>query len=443
MKLRRRLLAAATMPLAVDCAPFPRLRSTLVGASPALSVHKRSLIEREAGANPLEPTIRAIKFWRRVDPIVFHYKFTEAWFKIDNKDNIARRTEAWDKLHARHAQTGLKVILELRGLYVKIGQVMSSRADFIPRQYVDVFSTLQDKTPPYEKERIEAIVRESLRSHQGVGMEDVFESIGEVLGSASIGQVHRAKLTKQYGGDTVAVKVMHPGSEAMFADDFKVFRTLCKVALPGWDPILRELETQMLTEFDYQNEAHNLQLVRSNMQKSPYANKVRVPEPMINLCSKNLLVMEYLSGNKLAENIEEKLAAILDGDKQMARKVLMAKQQALFESKNVGHKKRKGLLRELSDMLGESDDSLGVLRKTTKALQLLSMTRDVRKKLSLLLDATGHQIFQDGVYVRACVSVVKGLLCICAYLLVPLIFAERGPASGQRAGLGLRPAGSH
>lgn len=128
----------------------------------------------------------------------------------------------------------MKVILELRGLYVKIGQVISSRADFIPRQYVDVFSTLQDQVDPWDVERIKDIIDASLQSCQNVGMDDVFDSIGDVLGSASIGQVHKCQLSKQYGGDTVAVKVMHPNAETLFKNDFKVFRTLCKVALPGW-----------------------------------------------------------------------------------------------------------------------------------------------------------------------------------------------------------------
>ena len=215
--------------------------------------------------------------------------------------------------------------------------------------------------------------------------------------SASIGQVHKAKLTSKYGGYTVAVKVMHPNAEDLFRNDLKVFRTLCTVALPGWEPILREFETQIMTEFDYGNEANNLRLVRANMARSPYANKVRVPEPMIDLCSKNLLVMEYFSGKKLATSIEDRLAAILGGDVQMARKVLKAKQRAMFESKDAGQEK-KGYFEELSDIIGENYVGLSTMQRTTKALQLMSMTRKARRTLSLLLDATGHQIFHDGKY---------------------------------------------
>lgn len=370
-----------------------KLKSTLIQANPALHAHPRATCV----VNPLEPPIRALKFWRHVAPIVLHYKFTEYWFKFAHIDNKTKRYETWEKLHTLHAPTGLKCILELRGLFVKIGQVMSSRADFVPRQYVDVFSELQDSVPPWEKERVQRIVQQSLMDSQGLKMEDVFESFDEVLGSASIGQVHKAKLTTKFGGDIVALKVMHPNAETRFRNDFKIFRTLCKVALPGWDPILRELEMQMMTEFDYMNEGHNLLRVGKNMAKSPYANKVKVPHPMLDLCSKNLLVMEYLAGKKLAVAIEEKLASILGGDVGMARKVLKAKQQALFESKHSGHQ-NKGFLKELNDILGESNSDMSVIEKGTKARQLLSMTRDARNKLSLLLDATGHQIFNDGLY---------------------------------------------
>ncbi len=374
-----------------------QLKSALIQANPALHAHQRATCIREIAVNPLEPPIRALKFWRHVAPIVLHYKFTEYWFKFAHIDNKTKRYETWEKLHTLHAPTGLKCILELRGLFVKIGQVMSSRADFVPRQYVDVFSELQDSVPPWEKERVQRIVQQSLMDSQGLEMEDVFESFDEVLGSASIGQVHKAKLTSKFGGETVAVKVMHPIAETRFRNDFKIFRTLCKVALPGWDPILRELEMQMMTEFDYTNEGHNLLRVGKNMAKSPYASKVKVPHPMLDLCSKNLLVMEYLEGKKLAVAIEEKLASILGGDVRMARKVLKAKQQALFESKHSGHQK-KGFLKDLNDILGESNSDMSVIEKGKKARQLMSMTRDARNKLSLLLDATGHQIFNDGLY---------------------------------------------
>ena len=159
-------------------------------------------------------------------------------------------------------------------------------------------------------------------------------------------------------------------------------------------------QMQMMTEFDYSNEANNLACVRKNIAKSPYGNKVVIPKPKLNLCSKRLLVMEFLSGRKLASHIEENLASILDGDLRMARQVLKAKQQTMFrgENKKMQNGISKGLVRKLNDILGDSNKSMSIARKYAKALRLASMTNDARKKLSLLLDVIGYQIFNDGLF---------------------------------------------
>ena len=75
-------------------------------------------------SSPFEPAMRAFKFWRRVGPIVLHYKLTEVWFQMKgaNADPKARAA-TWHRLHEMHAQDSLDIILELRGLFVKIGQV--------------------------------------------------------------------------------------------------------------------------------------------------------------------------------------------------------------------------------------------------------------------------------------------------------------------------------
>ena len=75
-------------------------------------------------SSPFEPAMRAFKFWKRVGPIVLHYKLTEVWFQMKgaNADPKARAA-TWHRLHEMHAQDSLDIILELRGLFVKIGQV--------------------------------------------------------------------------------------------------------------------------------------------------------------------------------------------------------------------------------------------------------------------------------------------------------------------------------
>ncbi len=188
MKSLHQLHCTALLAVAIassNGAPFPRqaLRSTLIhNTAPTSSVHKINHLGQETALNPFQTTLRAIKFWRHIGPIVIHYKLTKHWCRIAHSNNPAQRAKIWEALHTKHAPTGLKVILELRGLFVKIGQVMSARADFIPRQYLDAFTTLQDNAPPCDKDWIEAIINDSLQCCQQVSMNDVFESIGEVLG---------------------------------------------------------------------------------------------------------------------------------------------------------------------------------------------------------------------------------------------------------------------
>jgi len=159
-----------------------------------------------------------------------------------------------------------------------------------------------------------------MRAELGKGFDDVFESIDpEALGSASIGQVHRATLRKTESstwmhGKDVAVKVMHEGSEDRFRHDFRVFRYLCKIALSGWEPILDECYRQIMNEFDYRKEADSLQEVGDGLRNSRFRKSVCVPRPLSDLCSREVLVMEMLHGKKLSDSLEDDLARAIGGD---------------------------------------------------------------------------------------------------------------------------------
>jgi predicted unusual protein kinase regulating ubiquinone biosynthesis (AarF/ABC1/UbiB family) len=212
---------------------------------------------------------------------------------------------------------------------------MSARSDFMPVQYVELFASVQDSIPQWPIEHAKAIVEETLKSEHGLAFEDVFESIDPLaLGCASIGQVHRAVLKDEWvnsdakysGGKEVAVKIMHPDARQRFTYDFQVFKWLTRVAMPGWRPLVDELERRLMIEFDYHNEAAALARVRENIDKSPYRRRVRIPQPYQSLCCKHLLVMELLDGKKLTDAIEDKVAWIFGGDREKAE-ALLAKRQ--------------------------------------------------------------------------------------------------------------------
>ena len=355
-----------------------------------------------------EATRLVIYFWTRAGPMVIHYRFTQWWLKATHADR-PKRDLVYDTLHNRYCHPCLDIILHLKGLYVKIGQVLSARPDFVPRQYVELFATVQDSIPQWPIEQVEEIVHRELQTEYGLNMNDVFESMDPVaLGSASIGQVHKAILKSPWdtsddsykGGNIVAVKVMHPSAQDRFRHDFSVFKWLCRVALPGWKPVLRELERQITTEFDYCNEASSLEQVRNNMARTRYAKKIRIPQPLVGLCSKHLLVMQMLEGKKLSDAIEDRLTIALGGDRKLVHDFMRRKQEALMLEADMQEPVSETAAHFLESVV-ESEDRNSLskfFRKTSLAIQLYSLYRKTRHYVDLLIDVHGHQIFLDGCF---------------------------------------------
>ena len=342
--------------------------------------------------NP-EPTRRAAYFWTRAGPIVAHYKWTRKWLEWRGADRPTR-DRAYEELHNRYAGPALDLVLHLRGLYVKLGQVLSSRPDFIPPQYVHAFAELQDNIPPCDVEYVHGIALNALRQECPTFEQEYNDIVldTEVLGSASIGQVHRAVLhRKDKTTKEVAVKVMHQGAKSMFEHDFHVFKMLTKIALPSWQTMHDTLEVQVMSEFDYRSEADALREVRNNMLQSPYRRRVVVPEPMEELCCRQVLVMEMLHGQKLIGSIQDRFAAAIGGDRQVAEAFLKARRHEVLTGEDAGSKR---ILK-------------GAVRHPWGQLKLLLLFFRIRGTINLLVDTHGYQIFQTG----RCEKEVTGLEC--------------------------------
>lgn len=170
----------------------------------------------------------------------------------------------------------------------------------------DKLRELEDDVPP----RPAADVLQTVREETGVAPMDLFESFDEEpLGSASIGQVHRATLRPTTtGGRTreVAVKVQYPDAERSFALDMSTIRTFCAMFAPEQLIMLDELTRSLEGEFDYRREAENLASVRSNLTKGGFLpREVAVPRPELPLCTRRMLVMEMLPGPKLVDGVRD------------------------------------------------------------------------------------------------------------------------------------------
>ncbi|MBI4692667.1 MAG: ubiquinone biosynthesis regulatory protein kinase UbiB [Gammaproteobacteria bacterium] len=218
--------------------------------------------------------------------------------------NWVRRT------YGRRADRLRAVLEELGPIYVKFGQVLSTRRDLLPDDIAEEFSKLQDHVPPFPGEQARRIVERAF----GVPITEIFSAFDETpLASASIAQVHAAKLKD---GQDVIVKVVRPGIRKTIEHDFGLIRMLAGLAERYWSHgrrlkplrVVAEFEKTILDELDMMREAANASQLRRNFAGSPY---MRVPEIHWTYTRQNVLVMERISGINI-DNIEELRAAGFD-----------------------------------------------------------------------------------------------------------------------------------
>ncbi|KAH9121970.1 hypothetical protein LEN26_010427 [Aphanomyces euteiches] len=240
---------------------------------------------------------RSMFFYYNAIPAYIHYRSVQMYIEDIGKLGPEEADAWYNYLHDKYATPLYGTVLSLRGFYIKLAQIASTRGDFLPKQYMDHCKTLQSdapSTPPEEMMRI-------LETSYGRPFSEIFKSIDPTpLGAASIGQVHKAELLY---GTTVVVKVQFPDAEKNFRNDMTTIKRFARVAQPAHLPFLNEVEKQFMTEFDYRREAENLEQVRANIEASPYAGMFVVPKAYRELCTKEVLVMEYLKGKKMIDGI--------------------------------------------------------------------------------------------------------------------------------------------
>jgi ubiquinone biosynthesis protein len=213
-----------------------------------------------------------------------------------------RRSELASAEGRARLARSLRLALEDGGVtFVKLGQVLSTRRDLLPPEFITELARLQDDAPQVPWPQVEATLREEL----GAGVDEVFASFErEPLAAASIAQVHRATLD---GGRPVVVKVRRPGVDAVAGRDLDIVlrlalrlqrstswgRAVGAVTLAhGFADALRE-------ELDLRIEARNLTAVATAAARHG-GGTVRVPTPEQSLCGQQVLVMDYLDGRPLA-----------------------------------------------------------------------------------------------------------------------------------------------
>ncbi len=209
---------------------------------------------------------------------------------------------------------------ELGGLLIKLGQFLSSRADLLPPEALAELAQLQDEIPAADFVGIQRVIEREL----GAPVCMLFAAIDPVpAGSASLGQVHRARL---HDGRTVAVKVQRPGIDALLASDLRALRFVLETVrrlAPGVDAVTdlrglyREFCRTLFEELDYEREAYSIERFARLFAAE---SDIRVPAVHTSHSRRRVLTMEWIDGIKLS-NLDGLDAAGVDR-RALAKRIL-------------------------------------------------------------------------------------------------------------------------
>src|SRR5688500_7635498 len=184
---------------------------------------------------------------------------------------------------------------ELGPIFMKFGQMLSTRRDLLPRDIADELEKLQDRVPPFSGAEAKRIVEQAY----GRPVNEAFAQFDEApLAAATIAQVHAATLKN---GKEIVVKVVRPGIRPLIERDLEVMRTLADLANRYWSQaerlrpaeLVREYQKTILDELDLMREAANAAQLKRNFTGS---RLLYVPEVYWDYCRKNVMVMERVRG---------------------------------------------------------------------------------------------------------------------------------------------------
>lgn len=267
---------------------------------------------------------------REIREVIKKYGFDKilgqsAKSKLHPKDDDE---ESSDILLDNEIPEKLRLMLqELGTTFIKLGQLLSTRPDIVGETIANELANLQDDNPAITYEQVKAIVERELNGN----IDELFEEFShEHLATASIGQVHEAKLVT---GEKVAVKIQKESITDKIDLDIRIMKYIAdradrwnkdlrKLNLPG---IMEEFDRSIHKEIDYNNEFMNMQRIESNFEDNPY---IHIPETYPKYCSSKVLTMEFIEGTKLNDVYAS------EGDefdkKLLAKNVLESYLQQLF-----------------------------------------------------------------------------------------------------------------
>ncbi|MDQ6916358.1 MAG: ubiquinone biosynthesis regulatory protein kinase UbiB [Pseudomonadota bacterium] len=211
-----------------------------------------------------------------------------------------RTVTFWRNLSAPRAQRLRLALQELGPIFVKFGQVLSTRRDLLPTDIADELAGLQDRVPPFPSEQVVA----TLQRVYGKPVDTVFSAFDRTpVASASVAQVHLAKLPD---GTPAAVKVLRPNIAATIEKDLALMQAGALMVEKLWSDgkrlkpreVVAEFDRTIHDELDLAREAANCSQLRRNFLHSPL---LLVPEVFWDWCSSEVMVMEQMKGTPISQ----------------------------------------------------------------------------------------------------------------------------------------------
>jgi len=272
-----------------------RCRLQGFGSKPLLfSIRKLGVIGR---------TYRHLNRYHRILQVLFKYGFEDLIDRLhidqyleSGLQMINRKPRPQVQRFSR--QERLRMAMEELGpTFVKLGQLLSTRPDFIPPEYLSELAKLQDKVPPFSYEEVVAIFKEEL----GSDPEELFTRFDQTpLAAASIGQVHRATMKD---GAEVVVKVQRPGIENTIAVDLEILAHIASLMeehleeVQGHRPtaVVHEFARSLSREIDFSIELTNIQRFSRQFEGN---ETIHVPRVYPEFSCERILILEYIDGIK-------------------------------------------------------------------------------------------------------------------------------------------------
>ena len=213
---------------------------------------------------------------------------------------LGRPKDARDltRVHQANADQIFRTATQLRGLLIKMCQVIGTRSDVFPPPYVHTLSKAQDRVPPREFPEIRAVVEEDFKKP----IDAVFSEFSPVpVAAASLAQVHKARLLD---GREVAVKVQYPDIERIVRTDMTSVRRVLRI-YEYFDPqpmellpLLDEMQKHLALELDFEREVASAERIKEFFAEDP---AVVIPRYYHDWCTGRVITMEFVGGIKVTD----------------------------------------------------------------------------------------------------------------------------------------------